>query len=228
MKRLFFGPTNSTGIFHHEVTKAFAGLEGCVTIHDNLLVYGRDVTEHNRNMERMLKRAKERGIMLKLAKSTICAAEIQWFGRTFSGAGISADPEKIQHIQKAGKPENIEEVKSLLQAAGYNAKFAFDYNGDQSFEEATAPLRELLEKGALFKWGKRQEESFHAVINMMSDESVLAPYNPRKKTHFMSDASPIGIAASLYQENEKGQWLPVDHISRALSKQEQNWRSQID
>ena len=26
MKRLFFGPTNSSGIFHHEVTKVFAGL----------------------------------------------------------------------------------------------------------------------------------------------------------------------------------------------------------
>ena len=38
MKRLFFGPTNSSGIFHHEVTKVFAGLEGCITIRDNLLV----------------------------------------------------------------------------------------------------------------------------------------------------------------------------------------------
>ena len=38
MKRLFFGPTNSSGIFHHKVTKVFAGLEGCIMIHDNLLV----------------------------------------------------------------------------------------------------------------------------------------------------------------------------------------------
>ena len=33
MKRLFFGPTNSTGIFHHEVSKAFTGVGGCITIH---------------------------------------------------------------------------------------------------------------------------------------------------------------------------------------------------
>ena len=31
MRRLFFGPTNSSGILHHEVTKVFAGLEGCIT-----------------------------------------------------------------------------------------------------------------------------------------------------------------------------------------------------
>ena len=38
-KRLFFGPTNSSGMFHHEVTKLFAGLRGCITIHNNLLVF---------------------------------------------------------------------------------------------------------------------------------------------------------------------------------------------
>ena len=31
MKRLFFGPTNSTGIFHYKITKAIVGLQGCIT-----------------------------------------------------------------------------------------------------------------------------------------------------------------------------------------------------
>ena len=51
MKRLFFDTTNSTGIFHHEVSKAFAGLEGCITIHDNILVYGVVEADNNRHME---------------------------------------------------------------------------------------------------------------------------------------------------------------------------------
>ena len=50
MKRLFFGPTNSLGIFHHKVTKVFVGLKGCITIHDNLLVYRGDKAEHNKSM----------------------------------------------------------------------------------------------------------------------------------------------------------------------------------
>ena len=41
MKTLFFGSTNSAGIFHNEVSKAYVGLEGCITIHDNILVYSR-------------------------------------------------------------------------------------------------------------------------------------------------------------------------------------------
>ena len=80
MKRLFFGPTNSSGIFHHRVTKVFAGLRGCIMIHNNLLVFGRDKDEHNRNMSIMRERVREKGVTLKLSKSMICAAEVKWFG----------------------------------------------------------------------------------------------------------------------------------------------------
>ena len=128
MKRLFFGPTNSTGIFHHEVSKAFAGVKGCITIHDNIMIYGRDVEEHNRNLRATLERAKDRGVTLKLSKSTICSTE------------VSADPDKIKFIIHTGKQENTEEVRPLLQAAAYNARFAFDHQGRESYEEVTTPL----------------------------------------------------------------------------------------
>ena len=93
MKRLFFGPTNSSGIFNHEVTKVFTGLKGCITIHNNLLVYRGGEAEHNKNMSATLERAKEKGVTLKLSKSTICEAEVKRFGWVFSWAGVSADPE---------------------------------------------------------------------------------------------------------------------------------------
>ena len=89
MKRLSFRPNNSSGIFHHEVIKVFAGLKGCVTIHDNLLVFGCDEDEHNRNMAAMLESAREKGVTLKLSKSTILVAEVKWFRRVYLEAGMS-------------------------------------------------------------------------------------------------------------------------------------------
>ena len=125
-KRLFFGPTNSSGIFHHEVTKVFAGLEWCIKIHDNLLVYGGDEVKHNKKMAATLERAKEKGITLKLAKSMICKAEVKWFGRVFSGAGVSATLTRFSTLSRqAGRPETIEDVRSLLQAAAYNASITW-------------------------------------------------------------------------------------------------------
>ena len=106
MKRLFFGPKNSSGIFHHEVQKIFAGLPGCITLHDNVLVYGETGAAHNRNLKAVLQRAKDMGVTFKPSQNTICAPEVKWFGRIFSQAGMSADPEKIKTIVEAGPPKN--------------------------------------------------------------------------------------------------------------------------
>ena len=138
MKRLFFRPTNSSGIFHHELTKVFAGLKGCITIQDNLLVFG--------------ERAREKGVTLKLSKSTICAVKVKLFGSVYSAVGVSADPDKIDHIVQAGQPETIKEVQPLLQAAAYNTKYGFDHHKDLTYKEVTVPLRQLLEKDATYMW----------------------------------------------------------------------------
>ena len=63
---------------------------------------------------------------------------------------------------------------------------------------------------------------------MMNSRTYLAPYDPKRKTHLVTDTSPCGIAASLYQEDDQGMWVPVDHTSRVLSSYEQGWESQID
>ena len=62
----------------------------------------------------------------------------------FSAASVSADPDKIQHIVQVGWPKTIEDARSLLLAAVYNAKYGFDHLEDKSYEEVTAPLRKLL------------------------------------------------------------------------------------
>ena len=228
MERLYFGPTSSSGIFHSEVSKALRGIKGCTTIHDNILIGGKDYEDHIRNLRATLQRCKEKGITLKLAKSNFCKREVVWFGRIFSATGVSADPEKINRIIEAGRPESTEEVRSLIQAAAYNARFVFDHKEGATYEETTAPLREMLKKSAVFSWNKRREVSYQTLMRMMSSEATLRPFSQGLPIMFVSDASPYGIAASLYQVTEDKSWVPVDHISRALTKEEKNWQSQID
>ena len=138
----------------------FAGLKVCITIHNNLLVYWGDENKHNRNMAAMFERAKVKGVTFKLAKSTICAAEVKWFGPVFSAAGVSADLDKIQHIVQAGRPKTIEDVQSLLQASVYNTKYGFNLLETKSYEEVTAPFRRLLIKDATYRWDKECKTSF--------------------------------------------------------------------
>ena len=228
MERLYFGPTSSSGIFHSEVAKAMKGVPGCTTIHDNILVGGRGFANHRDNLRATLQRCKEKGITLKLKKCTFAKREVIWFGRTFSATGISADPVKIKTIIEAGRPESVDDVRSLTQAAAYNARFMFDHKQDATYEETTAPLRELLIKGTKFEWNKEREEAYQKLMRMMSDEATLRPFTKGLPTMFVSDASPEGIAASVYQVQPDKTWVPIDHISRALTNDEKAWDSQID
>ena len=141
---------------------------------------------------------------------------------------MSADPDKIDHIVQVGRPETSEDVRSLLQAAAYNTKYGFDHLEDKSYEEVTGPLRRLLVKDGVIRWDKESEASFQTLTRMMNSRTYLGPHDHTRKTHLVSDDSPSGIVASVYQEDETRMWVPVDHISRALSAVEQGWQSQIE
>ena len=106
----------------------------------------------------------------------------------------------------------------------YNAKYGFDHLETKTYKEVTAPLRQLLIKDATYRWDEECENSFQTLLRMMNSRTYLAPHDPKRKTHLVTDASPCGIAASLYQEDDQGKWVPVDHTSRALSPQ-QGWDS---
>ena len=71
MKRLLW---TNVSLLHlsHMVSQQLAGLKCCTSIHDNELVYGSTLEEHNCNLEDMLQRVAERGITFKLSKSTFC------------------------------------------------------------------------------------------------------------------------------------------------------------
>ena len=176
MKRLYFGLTAASGIFHNEIRKAFSGLQGITTLHDNILVTGKTEEEHYNNLHNCLIRCKEKGIILKLSNSTFCKEEIQWFGRTFTPYGVAADQHKVDLIKEKGRPGSTEDVRSLLMACQYNAKFAFDNPKiQQSYEEITAPLRKLLRKNARFHWGKEEEASYQKLMNVITAETTLRP-----------------------------------------------------
>ena len=149
--------------------------------------------------------------------------EVEWFGRRFTPYGVSADPKKIIIIQEKGRPSSSEDVWSLLMTCQYNAKFTFDNpTATESYEEITAPLRALPKQNCRFTWGEKQDEGYQKLTTIMNSTTTLRPYSKEKPTHFVADGSPLGIQATIYQE-AKDRWVPIDHVSRALTPTEQKY-----
>ena len=96
-------------------------------------------------------------------------------------------------------------------------------NVKESYEEITAPLRSLLKNNSKFSWETHQEEAYRKLLDIMKSPATLQPFDIKKPTWFVADASEEGIQASIYQKKRNDTWIPIDHCSRALTPAEANY-----
>ena len=209
------------GVAWERISQALCDLPGCVSIHDNILVWGKTPEEHMSNLDQCLTRLEECGLTLRREKCTFGATSVTWFGWVFSASGMSADPKKLKAVREAGRPTTVDDVKSFLQACQFNAKFMFD--SERAYAQATQPLRELTHKGRRFSWSPECEASYQEVLKSMTSDTALRAFDPSLATKHVADAGPDGIATSLFQELPDGTWVPIDHGSRALTQAEKNY-----
>ena len=116
-KVLFFGASLASKLFHNKIKEALHGLPGCISIHDNILIYGKTLEEHETNLSACLARIKTKGLTLHRSKCTFGATFVSWFGYIFSASGMSADPSKIKAIATTGCPQTTDEVKASYKPA---------------------------------------------------------------------------------------------------------------
>jgi len=98
------------------------------------------------------------------------------------------------------------EVRSFLFFAGANADFM------EEFAQASTPLRELLmiRVNAKFQWTPECQRSFERVREMLTDDTVMAYFGPRRKTRLKTDAGPGGMTATMkLYDPEARRWRPV-------------------
>ena len=221
-KRLHFGVNSAAEIFNEEVRKIVAQEPNAVSIYDDILVFGATPEEHDEALRHILKLWREHGLTLSLKKSRLNLRAVKFFGKVFSSEGILPDPDKVAALKAAGPPQSAAEVRSFLFFAGANADFM------EGFAQATAPLRELLKVNAKFQWTPECQRSFERVREMLTDDTVMAYFDPRRKTRLKTDAGPGGMAATMKQyDPEAKRWRPVTYRSRAFTDTESRY-SQLE
>ena len=189
------------------------------------MIFGRDEKDHKENLTKFLNRAKEMGVVLSREKCSICVEEIDWFGMRFGRDGGRADPVKLEHLAKCEPPKTTEEVRSYLQAAQFNARFMFE--SEEAYASVTYPLRQMLKKGARYKWGAEENKAFKQIQEALMSTDALRPYDPELPLEHFADAQPHGIASSVYMvetsnSGTKTYW-PLNHVSRSTSPAEERY-----
>ena len=185
-------------------------------ISDDIIVHGRSTEEHNKRLQQVLERLKEKNLTLNAEKCKFHMTQLVFVGLVLTEKGIGPTEGKVRAIVDARKPQNASEVRSFFGLADYNARFIPD------FATVAEPLRRLTKKGARFEFGDEQRKAFTELKKRLSSAEILGYFDKDAKTLIITDASPVGLGAVLVQE-QHGVKRIISYASKSLSDVEKRY-----
>ncbi|KAG7301015.1 hypothetical protein JYU34_015388 [Plutella xylostella] len=215
-KRLVYGLSSSSGIFQRTLSNLLKGIPFTGVFIDDVIVGGRNIEEHLKSLEEVLRRLSENGLKLKKNKCEFMVDEVKYLGYIISKDGIKTDPEKVKTMVEMAPPENVAELRSFLGLVNFYGKFI------KNMSQILAPLYELLKKDVSWVWSTRCKEAFDTIKRVLASSEVLAHYDEDKPLILTCDASGQGVGGVLTQPGARGE-RPVAYMSRTLSDAEKNY-----
>ena len=94
-KRLYFGVNSAVEIFNEEVHNVVSLEPNAISIYDDILVFGTTQEEHDQALRHILQLWWSHGLTLNMKKSRFNLRSVTFFGKVFSSAGITLDPNKV-------------------------------------------------------------------------------------------------------------------------------------
>ena len=113
-KRLSMGSKVASDIFQRMLDSVYIGLPGVTGIADDMVIFGRNEEEHDRNLILFLETTRKNGLILNKRKLQFKKEEVSFFGHRWNSTGISPDPKKTESILKMQFPPDKETMHSFL------------------------------------------------------------------------------------------------------------------
>ena len=221
VNRLPFGVASSPSLFQRIMETVLQGLPSVSIYLDDILVTGKSVDDHCRNLEAVLSRLEDAGFRLKQEKCAFLLPSVEYLGHLITAQGLQPSTDKVEAVQKAPPPQDVSQLKSFLGLVNYYGKFLPDLSS------VLAPLYSLLQKETEWKWGMDQQKAFAEVKQLLTSDCLLVHYDQDKELLLACDASPYGLGAVLSHRGPNGEEQPVAFASRSLNPAEKNY-SQLE
>ena len=113
-KRLPMGSKVASDIFQRMLDSVYIGLPGVTGIAADMVIFGRNEEEHDRNLILFLETTRKNGLILNKRKLQFKKEEVSFFGHRWNSTGISPDPKKTESILKMQFPLDEETMHSFL------------------------------------------------------------------------------------------------------------------
>ena len=178
--KIKYGISASPAIFQNEIDKPYTDWMDAINISDDIIIFGKSQQEHDKNLEAVLERLRQKNLTLNRNKCFFSRSSIKFYGCIFSGNGISADQDQVDCIKNAPRPNSPSEVKSFLGMTGFISRFIPNYT------TITEPLRRLTKQDEIWMWTDKQENSFQTLKDTLTSDTIMAYFDPSKETELKS------------------------------------------
>ena len=231
--RIPYGIMNAPAGFQRFINNCLAHLSDdvCIAYLDDVLIFSKTFKEHKKNVKKVLRCLREKGVKLNMPKCNFFKEEIRYLGRLVSKEGYRPDPEDVRALDKCKvPPTDVGKLRSLLGFLGYYRTYIKD------FSRKVKPIYDLLQKdGRPTKNGKKQLDSrtkivwtdecqkiVEELVEYLKSPSVIAYPNFEDPFIVHTDASQEGLGAALYQVQD-GKMRIISLASRTLTPAEKNY-----
>ena len=224
-KRLPFGVSVASEIFQKRLNQALDRLDGLLTVHDDVVIYGVGETEeeatadHNAKLKQFLQQCKERGVKLNKKKLKQLCKEISYMGHLVTADGLKPDPGKIDAVCNMPKPKDVKAVWQFWGFVNYLAKFL------PRLSETLEPIQQLTCKEVPWQWRHEHDAAFEKVKDLVTQAPLLKYYNPTNELTVQCDASEKGLGAALKPGPEM---YLADTLSRAFLPDTDNAQGEFE
>ena len=146
-----FGLTNAQASFQRAMNSILYGLnwKDCLVYLDDVIIFAKNLEEHNRRLDAVLERLEDAGVKLNAAKCQFLQEKTTFLGHVVSREGVTTDPDKTKALLQYPEASDVSSLRALLGCTGYYTHFV------QNFAEIAAPLYHLEKKGTIFHWTKQ-------------------------------------------------------------------------
>jgi len=190
-----FGLTNAPSTFMrlmHYVLRPFIGK--CVVVYfDDILIYSLSSEDHEKHVRQVLETLRNEKLYANFVKCVFAIGHVDFLGFVVSSKGVHVDKEKVAAIRHWSTPTNVSEARSFHGLASFYRSFV------KYFSTIVAPLRAIVKKNVVFKWGQDQIEAFETLKDKLTKAPILALPNFAKTFEIECDASNIGMGMSSFK-----------------------------
>lgn len=216
---LMFGLSTAPEIFrrvmHHHVLKGTCGAEA---IMDDIIVTGRTLEEHDRNLKITLKALDDNNVRIKPQKCVFRQRSVEFVGHKFDEDGIRPIQDKIDALRRCEAPTNKGDLKSFLGLLSY-----VGYRSIPNLSELTEPLRNLVKGEGTFTWTEMHQKCFETLKVKLSLLAQTSYFDVNDDTLLYADASPRSLGAVLLQRDKKNLIRVIAFGSRTLTPTESRY-----